>query len=91
MPTASTGGSGCVYPPQAAALGPVLEGKSVVLSCPTASGKSLVAYAAIATAVLKGGRCLYIVPLRALAGEKYRDLQAFESLGIKVGITMGAW
>ncbi len=80
-----------LYPPQAAALGPVLEGKSVVLSCPTASGKSLVAYAAIATAVLKGGRCLYIVPLRALAGEKYRDLQAFEKLGIKVGITMGEW
>ncbi len=38
----------------------------------------------------KGGRCLYIAPLKALASEKYRDFQKkYEKLGIKVGIAIG--
>lgn len=78
-----------LYPPQAEALVPVLEGKSVVLCCPTSAGKSLVAYAALVGAALEGRRGIYIVPLRALASEKSRDLKAFESLGLKVGLTMG--
>jgi helicase len=78
-----------LYPPQSEALAPVLAGRSVVLACPTASGKSLVAYLALATAYLKGGKGLYIVPLRALASEKYHELRAFEKLGMRVGITMG--
>jgi len=82
-------GISTLYPPQAEALVPVLEGKSVVLSCPTASGKSLVAYLALASAALKGRKGLYIVPLRALASEKYQDLKGFEELGFKIGITMG--
>ena len=36
-----------LYPPQREALPHALEGKNVVLSVPTASGKSLVAYLAI--------------------------------------------
>ena len=75
-----------LYPPQAEAVGPALEGKSLVLAIPTASGKSLVAYLAILKAVLAGGKALYIVPLRALASEKYDDLKAFAPLGVKVGI-----
>src|SRR5205823_13894563 len=34
-------------------------------------------------------KALYIVPLRALAAEKYEDLKGFEPLGIKVGISVG--
>jgi len=82
-------GISTLYPPQAEALGPVLKGKSVVLACPTASGKSLVAYLALVSAALKGKKGLYIVPLRALASEKYQDLKPFEELGFKIGITMG--
>ncbi len=78
-----------LYPPQAEAIGPALAGKSLVLAIPTASGKSLVAYLAILTSVLKGGKALYIVPLRALASEKHEDLKAFEPLGVRVGLTMG--
>jgi helicase len=78
-----------LYPPQADAIGPALLGENLVMAIPTASGKSLVAYLAILASVLRGGKALYIVPLRALAAEKYEDLKEFESLGIKVGISVG--
>ena len=78
-----------LYPPQADAIGPALLGENLVLAIPTASGKSLVAYLAILASVLRGGKALYIVPLRALATEKYDQLKSFEPLGIKVGISMG--
>ena len=78
-----------LYPPQADAIGPALLGENLVLAIPTASGKSLVAYLAILASVLRGGKALYIVPLRALAAEKYEALKDFEPLGIKVGISIG--
>lgn len=78
-----------LYPPQAEALVPVLEGKSVVLACPTASGKSLVAYLALLRAVRRRRTGLYLVPLRALAHEKFEELQAFARLGLKVGLSVG--
>ncbi|HYT18382.1 MAG TPA: DEAD/DEAH box helicase [Thermoplasmata archaeon] len=78
-----------LYPPQAEAIGPALLGENLVLAIPTASGKSLVAYLAILASVQRGGKALYIVPLRALAAEKYEDLKEFESLGVKVGISVG--
>lgn len=78
-----------LYPPQEAAIGPALSGENLVLAIPTASGKSLVAYLAILKAVLRGGKALYIVPLKALASEKYEDLARFEKLGIRVGESTG--
>jgi helicase len=79
-----------LYPPQAKAIGPALEGKNLMLAIPTASGKSLVAYlAALKHVMEKGGKVLYIVPLRALASEKYEDLKKFEKLGLKVEMSSG--
>ena len=79
-----------LYPPQAAALPYGLQGKHLVLAIPTAAGKSLVAYLTIVQRLKnEGGKALYIVPLRALAREKYEDLKAFETLGLKVGISTG--
>ncbi|MFQ5910509.1 MAG: DEAD/DEAH box helicase, partial [Thermoplasmata archaeon] len=78
-----------LYPPQAESIGLALEGKNLVLAIPTASGKSLVAYLAVVQSILRKGKALYIVPLRALASEKYEDLKAFESLGVRVGVSMG--
>ncbi len=78
-----------LYPPQATALGPVLAGESVVLACPTASGKSLVAYLALLRAARAGRTALYLVPLRALASEKAEELERFSELGLKVGISIG--
>ncbi len=78
-----------LYPPQAEAMRPVLEGRNVVVAVPTASGKSLVAYIAMLQAVLRGGKALYIVPLKALASEKYDDLSKFADLGIRVAESTG--
>jgi helicase len=79
-----------LYPPQAKALPYALNGENLVLSIPTASGKSLVAYLAIVHRLLcEGGKALYVVPLKALAREKYEDLKSFEKLGLKVGISTG--
>ncbi|MEM0129169.1 MAG: DEAD/DEAH box helicase [Thermoplasmata archaeon] len=78
-----------LYPPQAAAIPHVLAGRNVLLACPTASGKSLVAYLALLRAVRMGRRGLYMVPLRALAREKAEELRAFEPLGIRIGVSIG--
>ena len=79
-----------LYPPQEKALPYVINGENMVLSIPTASGKSLVAYVAIMHRLLsERGKALYIVPLKALAKEKYEELKLFEKLGFKVGISTG--
>ncbi len=79
-----------LYPPQQDAWNALKDGKNVVVSVPTASGKSLVAYLALLRNFLTTGRKgIYIVPLRALASEKYDELRAFASLGLKVGIATG--
>jgi len=79
-----------LYPPQAEAVGPALRGESLVLAIPTASGKSLVAYLAILESILKGGMALYIVPLRALASEKFEELRELAgAVGKRVAITTG--
>ncbi|MFO7990919.1 MAG: DEAD/DEAH box helicase [Thermoplasmata archaeon] len=79
-----------LYPPQEECIDDVIEGKNCVLAFPTASGKSLLAYIAIMKKVLEeGGKALYIVPLRALASEKVRDLKKFSEVGIKVAVSMG--
>ncbi len=78
-----------LYPPQARGVIPAVKGKNLVLAVPTASGKSLVAYIALVHFALKGEKGLYVVPLRALASEKYRDLKRFESAGIRVRVASG--
>ena len=79
-----------LYPPQAEALERgLLDGKSMLLATPTASGKTLLAELAMLKAALKGRRSLYIVPLRALATEKYDSFKKFRALGVTVGISTG--
>lgn len=79
-----------LYPPQEEALPYILKGENVILSIPTASGKSLIAYIGIVNKLIKeGGKALYVVPLKALAREKYEELKLFEKIGFKVGISTG--
>jgi helicase len=81
-----------LYPPQADAIRKgVLEGRNFVLAIPTAAGKTLVAELCMLKSIFTAnGRCLYIVPLRALAREKHDEFkQKYEQLGIKVGISTG--
>jgi helicase len=89
LPLLRAQGIEALYPPQAQAIVPVSKGRSVLLACPTASGKSLVAYLALLRAFRRGLAGLYLVPLRALAAEKYEELAAFKSLGLRVGLSMG--
>ena len=78
-----------LYPPQAEALPLVLQGRNLVVAVPTASGKSLVAYMGLVQGALQGRSGLYVVPLRALASEKYHELRQFSHLGVKVGMSIG--
>ncbi len=78
-----------LYPPQEAAIKKIFEGRNLVVSIPTASGKTLIAYIAILRAFSLGLKSVYIVPLRALAMEKYEELKRFEKFGMKVALAMG--
>ncbi len=79
-----------LYPPQAEAIERgLLDGKNILAAIPTASGKTLLAELAMLSAIGSGGKALYIVPLRALASEKYERFREFKDLGIKVGISSG--
>jgi len=79
-------------PVQKAALNAgLLDGKNLVVAAPTASGKTLVAEIAALNTIMKQGRkVVYIVPLRALASEKFDDFKhKYETMGIRVALSMG--
>ncbi len=79
-----------LYPPQAQAVERgLLEGKNMLLALATASGKTFLAELAMLKAALQSKRSLYIVPLRALAAEKFDSFQRFKDLGVSVGISTG--
>lgn len=76
-----------LYPPQAECIKKgLLDGKNLLISIPTASGKTLVAEMAMHRQISAQGKCLYIVPLKALASEKFEE---FQNKGVKVGIATG--
>lgn len=76
-----------LYPPQAACIDKgMLAGKNLLVAIPTASGKTLIAEMAMHHHIAAGGKCLYIVPLKALASEKYEE---FSQKGVHVGISTG--
>jgi helicase len=87
-----------LYPPQAEAIEKgLLEGNNLLAAIPTASGKTLLAELAMLKAISNGGKALYIVPLRALASEKFDRFRTFSSVkvkgegngGLRVGISTG--
>ncbi|MCL1811546.1 MAG: DEAD/DEAH box helicase, partial [Methanomassiliicoccaceae archaeon] len=79
-----------LFPPQAEALPAAIMGENIVAAVPTASGKSLIGYIpAVNTVLKKGGKVLYIVPLKALASEKRDELGKFSELGINIMMSSG--
>ncbi|HJV57858.1 MAG TPA: DEAD/DEAH box helicase, partial [Methylomirabilota bacterium] len=58
---------------QLRAISAILDGKSVIVSAPTGSGKTLVAEFAIHSALHRGRRIAYTTPLKALSNQKYAD------------------
>ena len=86
-----------LYPPQEEAIkAGALEGRNLVLASPTASGKTLVAELCALKHVLeKGGKIIYLTPLRALASEKFEDFKKYTTIAkkdgrrIRIGISTG--
>lgn len=73
-----------LYPPQADSVkSGLLKGQSILVSAPTASGKTLIAMLAMLGYLSKNkGKVVYLSPLRALASEKFLEFKKLEKLGI---------
>jgi len=69
----------------------LLDGKSVVVCSPTASGKTFIAeLAGIKRLLEDGGKMVYIVPLKSLASEKADEFkEKYEKLGIRTALSIG--
>jgi helicase len=84
-----------LYPPQADCVkSGLFEGQSILVSAPTASGKTLIAMLAIINYLSKNkGKVIYLSPLRALAAEKFVEFKKLEKIHlgkkIKIGISTG--
>ncbi len=79
-----------LYPPQEKAVeAGLLEGRNILAAVPTASGKTMIAEMAMLKSIINGGKCLYIVPLRALASEKYARFKEFQELDVQAGVSTG--
>ena len=73
-----------LYPPQEKTVkAGLLEGKSILVSAPTASGKTLIATLAIIRHLSeKRGKIVYLSPLKALASEKFNEFKKLGSVDI---------
>lgn len=68
----------------------LLDNKSLLVCTPTASGKTLVAELAMLNSILKHrGKSIYIVPLKALASEKYKEFKRKYGNMVKIGVSIG--
>ncbi|MGA9171312.1 MAG: DEAD/DEAH box helicase [Nitrososphaeraceae archaeon] len=76
-------GYSSLYPPQELALSKgLLENRNLLITTPTASGKTLIAVIAAIKPIEKGLKVVYLTPLRAIATEKYHYLQVLQNIDI---------
>jgi DEAD/DEAH box helicase domain-containing protein len=73
-----------LYAHQTEGIKKLLEGKNIVVSTPTASGKSLIYNVGVIEAILKtsSARALYIFPLKALEQDQLKNLRDL-TVGLK--------
>ena len=68
----------------------LLEGKNLLICTPTASGKTFVAEIALIEAISRGkGKGVYIVPLKALANEKYKEFMQRYGTFCEIAMSIG--
>ena len=68
----------------------LLNRKNLLVCTPTASGKTLIAELAALKSIIEGnGKAIYIVPLKALASEKYKDFKKRYDGIAKVALSIG--
>ena len=68
----------------------LFAGGNLLVSAPTSSGKTFVGELAAFHEAYKGGRVVYLVPLRAVAEEKYEEFRdRFQEYGVSVIISTG--
>jgi len=68
----------------------LLKDKNLLVCTPTASGKTLIAeLAAIKSIIEQKGKAIYIVPLKALAAEKFKDFKKkYENIA-RIALSIG--
>ena len=68
----------------------LLSSKNLLVCTPTASGKTLIAEMAAVNSILNNkGKAIYIVPLKALANEKYKEFTRKYSHLFRIAISIG--
>lgn len=68
----------------------LLEGKNLLVCTPTASGKTLIAELALVKHIMENsGKGIYIVPLRALAVEKYKAFKEKYKGLLRIALAIG--
>lgn len=77
-----------LWPPQADAIKiGALEGKNLVIVAPTSSGKTLISEIIMTNVADRGGKVLYLCPLKALAEEKFRQFRRDYARFLSVAIS----
>ncbi|MCA2003178.1 MAG: DEAD/DEAH box helicase [Candidatus Nitrosotenuis sp.] len=81
-----------LFPPQKMAVDAgLLEGENILVSAPTASGKTLIAMLATMQFLEKNrAKAVYLSPLRALASEKFSEFKKLEKIdfGRKINVAI---
>ncbi len=75
-------------PFQSTAITHLSEGRSVLVSAPTGTGKTIIADWIVDDALSKGRRVVYTAPIKALSNQKFRDycrLHGEENVGLVTG------
>ncbi len=68
----------------------MLEGHDLLVSAPTSSGKTFLAEIAAIHKIFQRQKVLYLLPLKALAEEKYADfVEKYEEFGLDIVISTG--
>jgi len=66
----------------------LLEGRSILITAPSSSGKTFVAEIAAINSYYQGKKTIFLVPMKAIAEEKYSDFQRkYQGFGLRIAIS----